>query len=293
MKVSAVCLGVLLSLIGSHSFSAQAVPDFSGAEVVSEDNKALQDYRLVLSSLKKINGQWRAETERRVVGSLQRKTLEVKGGHSVDEAYGFYVQQLQGAMAAREVFSCDGLKCGPSNAWANEHFELKQLYGLDKFQHYSVWLLAPGEYLSLYGIRRGNKRVYIHLETMTATDKQVLEIATTPETITRALKTEGYFAFPSEVLSQDAKALATNVHVKSLVQVLRGERLMKVTVVGHDFRAGTASKKLAASAAIAEKLKGVLITAGVSEQRLSVFAAGGFAPQGNQGANTRIVIVRD
>ncbi len=288
-----VCLSVLLSFSRVEILVAQEIADFSRAEIVSESTEPLNDYRLLLSSLKKINGQWRAETERRVAGSLQRTTLQVTGGHSVDEAYNFYVQQLQGPLAAREIFRCEGLKCGPSSAWANEHFQLKELYGLDKFQYYSVWLLGPGKYLSLYGIRRGNKRVYIHHETMSADNPQAVEIATTPESIARALNTEGFYGLPSEVLKQSESELSANVHIQSVVKALLGERLIKLTVVGHDHKTGSAAQKLSRSAELAERIQRVLIASGVAEKRLSVFALGAYAPQGRGDEEVRVLLVRD
>jgi hypothetical protein len=60
------------------------------------------------------------------------------------------------------LFQCGGRDCGRSNDWANQVFEQAILYGPDSNQYYAAFE-RQDLLVALYGIERGNKRVYAHL----------------------------------------------------------------------------------------------------------------------------------
>jgi len=258
-------LACIVLLFFPISSQVQALEDFLPSKTILHDEKKVEDYRLILSSLKKINGQWQTARELRMAGKLQRNTVELVGGHTVEEGYNFYLQQLNKEPGSREIFSCDGLKCGPSSSWANIRFQQKELYGLDKYQHYSVWALADHKFVSLYAIRRGNKRVYLHQEILSNEQVDSGTIATAPETIVQALNKQGaYTLFPLTYANEEE-----NTHLKSLIKALQTQRLMKITLQSFDHRAGTDSNSADLSTKL-EWLKEVLVKGGIRESRITL-----------------------
>jgi len=261
-------LACMLLLFFPISSQVQALEDFLPSKIIINDENEVEDYRLILSSLKKINGQWQTARELRMAGKLQRTTVELVGGHTVEEGYDFYLQQLHETLGAREIFSCAGLKCGPSSSWANIRFQQKELYGLDKYQYYSVWTLPGHKFVSLYGIRRGNKRVYLHQEILSSEQVESATIATAPETIVHALNHGGaYTLFPLTYAKEEG-----NTHLKSLIKALRTQRLMKITLQSFDHRAATDGNATDMLAKL-EWLKGELVKGGIRETRITLDAA--------------------
>ncbi len=283
------CLGCFINAAAL----AVDLQDFSQTEVRVENTSDVSDYRLALGSLKKINGQWQTETELRLDGQLERKTLQVTGGHSAAEAFDHYIQQLNEQANARELFRCQALKCGPSSSWANIQFKLKELYGLDKYQQYSVWTLDQKQYLTLYAVRRGNKRVYVHLEAITVSGENLADVPSTPVTILRALSEEGFYVLPPMSSQTAGEGLTDSPHIQSLVTALQRQRLMKVTIVAHNAEAATKTLRLERSVSRATEIKTALMEAGIAENRLDVFGAGGFAPSATRGVAGSVVLVKD
>jgi len=261
-------MACILLLFFSICSQVQALENFLPSKIILHDENKVEDYRLILGSLKKINGQWQTAREMRMAGTLQRTTIELVGGHTVEEGYNFYLQQLNEESGSREIFSCTGLKCGPSSSWANIRFQQKELYGLDKYQYYSVWALPDDKFVSLYGIRRGNKRVYLRQEILSSEQVDSATIATAPETIVQALNHEGaYTLFPPTYATEEE-----NSHLKSLIKALQTQRLMKITLQSFDRRASVDSNS-AGMLVTLEWLKGVLVKGGIRESRITLDAA--------------------
>lgn len=159
---------LLLSICCSVSAVAEeqdlSLPAFPQAKVVASSGPEASYYRLGLGAQKKIKNIWRADKLEAVSGDLQRLTLEIPAGFTIDDAMAFYAQSLS-LQELEEVYSCDGRDCGSSNSWANNHFLVRQLYGLDQSQRYRVYRNSiSGDYTVLYLVQRGNKRIYLQLE---------------------------------------------------------------------------------------------------------------------------------
>ena len=130
LSVFSVFVFCSLLLVGQSSFALPLVHYPHTTEII-HSSVATDDYLLTLGALKKINGQWRSDREERISGTLTRSTRQLDGGHDVSEVFEYYRRQLL-QLGAREIFLCQARKCGSSNSWANNRFEIKQLYGLEQ-----------------------------------------------------------------------------------------------------------------------------------------------------------------
>jgi len=142
------------------------------ATVFAQSEQSVNDYVLALDVYKKRDNRWMPEKFERRQGVLNRVTLEVPRDYSEQEVFDFYRQQLPSD--AVELFSCTARSCGESNNWANDHFAIKQLYGTNTSQHYAVFRVpvSPSfdhlHYITIYTVRRGNRRLYTQLDVLSA-----------------------------------------------------------------------------------------------------------------------------
>ena len=138
------------------------------AYTIHAKEKKLENYRLALGIYKKTRNRWQPESSRRLAGKLNSQTIELSENYDPEEVFNFYRKQLLPQQTSI-LFSCKSRDCGSSNVWANNHFGIRQLYGLDQFQFYGVyqWQLepdSPTHYITLYTVRRGNNRVYAQID---------------------------------------------------------------------------------------------------------------------------------
>ncbi len=272
MKVRKLVVIAICSLLWGNATALPLVPYVQSTEI-QQSQAFIQDYLLTLDTLKKINGQWRSEREQRVSGQLSRSTRQLDTGHSVDEVFQYYRQQLF-QMEGREVFSCQARRCGSSNSWANNRFKIRELYGLDQHQRYAVFTIPADEgsvFVSLYGVLRGNKRAYIHVE--------ILE---SPESLT-LYSDDG--AIESQLLSQQALLVSpvddgglSGEQLEALVMVLKRRSQWQLAIVGVDRDPALLSEQLSNSLTVASTIKDQLIAAGIDEGRLLSEGIGGLLP---------------
>ena len=192
------------------------------------------DYRLTLAALKKINSEWISERERKVSGSISRQTIEFTGTLGGNDLW----QQLSTAfnLASKQVlFECEGLDCGSSNAWANNRFKIKQLYGLDTTQYYRVMeTINNGRitYDILYLVQRGNRRIYAQLDQVVVESN--LETWLTYESVIETLKNKRFISVPS---SYEKNALIYDERVVQMfVRIIRAHPDWHIALVGHSVR---------------------------------------------------------
>jgi len=145
----------------NESFPEPLTP-FESATLFSEEKKQTQNYILALGPYEKISNRWEPEKKRRLAGLVLRQTYEISRDYSQQDVYDFYVAQL--ADDSELLYRCESFNCGASNNWANAHFGIKQLYGLDRDQFYQVSQLSSGEYITIYVVRRGNRRIFAQIE---------------------------------------------------------------------------------------------------------------------------------
>jgi len=184
--VQLICVCLLLlphSLIAGNLELLQKPSRFfefslhSQAVVVDESQQWQANYIIALGKYKKNNNIWFPESSFRTQGFLQRHTLELPRDYKQAPVFEFYQQQLPDY--AKLLFECRGRGCGQSNNWANDHFGVKFLYGTDSSQYYAVYVIEDSQqaqkdeasdhseqFITIYTIRRGNRRIYTQLEVM-------------------------------------------------------------------------------------------------------------------------------
>lgn len=277
------CL-IVASLAASLSFAAPLVHYPQATEVI-QSSVATDDYLLTLGALKKVNGQWRSDREERIGGQLSRNTFELDAGHDVGEVFEYYRRQLI-QMGAREIFLCHARACGSSNSWANNRFGIKLLYGLDQHQHYSVFSVettAGNEYIALYGVLRGNKRSYVHVDSIKS--RVSLELFSSPGVIENQLQTHGVFALSGIKAEGVAEA-----QLKALVRVLKDNRRWQLAVVGINRDSNALEKQMVLSQEMAQAIKSQLAGLGIDESRMTAAGIGSLVPESMSVVGARSVL---
>lgn len=274
----------------------ELVDVYPRAEILEESKAEVMDYRLAAGSARRVGGRWAGDELRRD-GMLSRITLQIPEGHEPEDVFRYYRQHLMAA-DARALYQCRERNCGSSNSWANDVFELKLLYGLDQNQYYGLFE-AVGEgdllkYVAVYTVRRGNRRVYAHLEILETEQASSAAAASNPAAIIEQLREQGFYPLAglqlegSELSMQDA-------HVQALVQGLASDRRLNLRIVGHDYSERPLPEQLERSRRFAEQLRQQLIAAGVAENRLEAHGIGSLSPsrmtKGGQERSFRIELV--
>lgn len=287
-------LFLLFALTIANTASAEAWEAvFPDAQVMNKKIIEEANYRLALGPLKNVNSQWRSEREQRLRGELQRRTMETPERFSVDEIY----RQLRTALQrrnARPLYTCSGLDCGSSNAWANNYFGVKQLYGLDQNQYYGAWELQSQSgalyYLSTYVVQRGNQRIYVQIDQIEVSNTVRGSIAATPMTLIEALTQQGYFTLAGVDWSGDDITIEGK-HIKVVAEALNRDPWLKIRVVGHDYGPGDLVQQQQRSMRAAQEVQDLLLELGIKPERITAHGIGSLAPA-PQGDSARIEIVR-
>jgi hypothetical protein len=295
---SVVIILLLLAMAVSVQANELGLETYPGARVIYQTAEKTDDYTLALSSYKKIAGNWLIDRSQRLKGQLYKFTVELPVGHSLQNGFDFYVDQLN-THSIRELFYCKARDCGTSNSWANNHFKVQQLYGLDQYQQYAAYEVVSSTgkpvYVSLYAVRRGNKRVYLQVETLSVSQVLELGVASSLESIIKALTDNGYYVFP-DLIADDLQGKASvnikPVHVQALVDLLTTKANWTIALVGHDYVSPTLTQQQAASLAYAEQVKAALVAKGIDAARIKVYGLGGLAPAGKGDRAARVEVVK-
>ncbi|EAR61732.1 DUF4892 domain-containing protein [Neptuniibacter caesariensis] len=228
------------------------------------------DYRLVLGGLEKINGVLAPEKQQLINGDLTRITYRIPDNHTPDEAFESFTRQLQ-ALSAERLFHCVGRECGSSNQWANNILKYSRLYGVDKTQQFSASKLR-NTYISLYSVRRGNKRVYLRLDLL---ESALMDLS---EALISGVQTE--------LLEQEAELSQISDFLKENVS-------KRIWIISHDNQEGGRQEQLDRSIEAAEAFRKRLIASGVSEERVLIHSLGGFSAAGNESISGISVVTED
>lgn len=179
---------------GSHDL--EGLPRFPRAEIV-EFRQASQERVYPLGSLLEIGGRLRYEGEVAAEGALTALTYRLPEEHGSTAAFELARASLL-EQGAELLFWCRGRDCGSSSLWANAVFGDAGLYGPDSQQDYALLRLpAPrrDSLLALYGITRGNRRAYLHVEQLDA-GAPLGELLPTPGTLLAQLRGSGRLLLP-------------------------------------------------------------------------------------------------
>ncbi len=143
------------------------------ADVLYRSEEEVNEYIIALGKYKKSGNRWLPEKQLRKQGKLTRYTMELPKHYLEQESFDFYRQQLPHQVT--QLFFCESRACGESNNWANDHFSIKQLYGTNASQHYVVFRVPTStslnteSYVTIYTVRRGNRRLYTQLDVLSIT----------------------------------------------------------------------------------------------------------------------------
>lgn len=298
MSVVRWCFVIVSTVCAAFAPAAELqLQTYPHARVIFGSKAATEEYLLALSSYKKVAGTWRLDRMQRLSGVLQRFTLELPETHSARNGFEFYLKQLQNSNL-RELFYCRGRDCGTSNSWANNHFKILQLYGLDQFQYYGAYEVTTDKdkpfYVALYAVQRGNKRVYMQIDVLRVDQQIDLGVASSAESIIKSLEANGYYMFPDLVVENKGKTAVQikPAHLQALVDVLTQKVDWKIALVGHDYAPVSLEQQQRASQAYADQLKAELQKAGVAAARMSTFGLGGLSPAGRGERSARVEVVR-
>lgn len=256
------------------------------------------DFLLALSSYKKVDGNWLVDRSQRLSGSLDRTTFELPVDHNAETGFSYFKDQID-KYNLRELFHCKARDCGTSNSWANNHFKIIQLYGMDQYQFYGAYEITNADekpfYVVIYAVMRGNKRAYVQLDVLHVTNVNEFGVASSPETLSKLLNTNGYFVFP-DFVSKDAQGSAhlqiKQAHIQALVALLSLQPKLTLALVGHDYSSTTIEHQQSESKKNAEQIKAALVAAGVDSKRLQAFGLGSLAPAGRGDRSARVEVVK-
>lgn len=304
MNLIATSIFFTLIFLQSEFTSAQtsqvglSLDEYPHARVVFRSVADDDDYILALGSFKKTEGTWSVDHHQRLSGQLARMTLELPQTHSAEDGFQFYSKQLK-KLSARELYRCDARECGPSNSWANNHFKVIQLYGLDQHQYYAAYEVLHEQqlpyYVSLYAVLRGNKRVYVQIDILQSDKATENNIATDPASLSRLLQDQGFFVFPGIVTDDEngkSNLVINKEHLQGLITVLQRQYTLQVALVGHDYRASSLQTQQKDSERYAESLKAALVGAGIAANRIEVYGLGGLSPAGRGNQSARVEVVK-
>ena len=263
-----------LFLFSSMAFANGAAPLPNGisidpsAELDKQTTQTVRDYRFPLGAVVKINRDVRIDKEQQLSGQLTRTTWEMPKSFDPHEL----LQVLRDQVITQKgeiLFECDGRDCGTSNIWANDLFNNADLYGRDDYQRYFAAKLDD-QYLAAYAVRRGNRRVYLHLDQITEAEQAVPWLV--------LLEDRGWVKLPN-IEEPTLKLLADHLQ----------QNLSPIRLVGHQQGSdqGIAEQE---SMRLVEQVKAYLDRAGVATGQLEVHGIGALAPS-VLGADQSAVVV--
>ncbi|MBF7729472.1 DUF4892 domain-containing protein [Pseudomonas sp. N040] len=203
------------------------LPRFPHAQIVYSVSTPDAERTYPQSAIRRISNQLRIEQPVEVAGLLTALTYQLPAGHAASEAFSAARKALL-AGGAEPLYWCEGRDCGSSSQWANAIFGNAQLYGPDDQQAYLLVRLASPRHnslLALYGITRGNRRAYLHVEQLDSSSS-IAELLPTPATLLRELKSSAVLRLPGLPQVPDAR------WVEVLARTLKLDSTLPVTLSG-------------------------------------------------------------
>ncbi len=283
--ILAFALFLQTSLVGADT----ELDILEGARLMFDARQEDGTYRLVTSSIKKVNNQWRADKQQTLNGIVKRETYELQSSVTFSHAKRKLLDHFVGRQGYRRVFTCDGLDCGSSSGWANEFLNVKQLFGLDNYQNYAVWEMTGQRkgYVVLYLVQRGNRRIYLQ--------RDVIDLAAAPagqvnvSEVERRLTRIGYYTVPGFQLDASGAPRLSAEGVETLKAFLEHSDA-RWRLVGHDYGRDNLEGEQERSLMYATFVMQQLRAAEADVSRLTVHGVGSLAPESAPGV-PRVVLV--
>ncbi|BBB26409.1 DUF4892 domain-containing protein [Amphritea japonica] len=246
----------------------QQLPRFPLSWIVSYSEEKVPEYALATGPMKKLEGVISPEKIEISKGLLTRVTYRVPDAHTPKKIFAYYLKNLQ-SINAEILFQCSSRQCGSSNQWANNYFEVAELYGIDRTQYY-LSATTGNMQLALYTVKRGNRRVYIHLDILKPAEQ-------TEESLAADLQQQGF------------SWLDDSENINPITNYLVRNPQQKILIGSYARTAGEGvSELLSRSNDAANKLAEQLIAAGVETQRIETVGVGPAVPIAGRGKDSGV-----
>lgn len=246
----------------------QQLPRFPLSWIVSYNQENVPEYALAKGPMKKVEGVISPEKVEISKGLLTRITYRVPDAHTPKKIFAYYLKNLQG-INAEILFQCSSRQCGSSNQWANNYFEVAELYGIDRTQFY-LSATTGNMQLALYTVKRGNRRVYIHLDILKPAEQ-------TKESLAADLQQQGF------------SWLDDSENVAPIINYLVSNPQQKVLIGSYTYIQGKdLSELLNITQIAADSLAKKLITAGVDAGRIEAVGVGPAVPIADRGKDSGV-----
>ena len=232
----------------------QQLPRFPLSWIVSYSVESVPEYALATGPMKKVEGVIAPEKAESLKGRLTRITYRVPDTHTPENIVAYYLKNLK-AINAQILFQCSSRQCGSSNQWANNYFKEAELYGIDRTQFY-LSATTGNMVVALYTVKRGNRRVYIHLDLITPLEQTEASLA-------------------ADFEQQGFSWLSGAENIEPLLKYLISNSQQKILIGSYNGSEDTPlSELLSTSKATADKVGNLLINAGIAPQRVETVGVG-------------------
>lgn len=267
--------------------AANQLPDwfepYPLATLENQTSRQVPDYQLPLSQITRIQGLLRTQSERRLSGQLVRRTWQLSSGNTPEQGFEHVRDQLL-RQNADILYECSSRQCGASNLWANQVFGYANLLGVDSAQYYLAAEIPTG-HVAVYAVRRGNGRVYLHVDYIHSESMAAAAVEGVPE-----MTWQQRFAAQGYVDLRDWQTDQSDV-LDQLLQLLNESSTLQLRLVVHQ-RVTSGDTGLTESNAQAQQLEAELIDAGIAAERISVYGVGSLAPSVLGEADTALTLIR-
>jgi outer membrane protein OmpA-like peptidoglycan-associated protein len=267
---------------------------YAQSKIITYQQLATPDYLLALGAPKNVNGVMTLNYSERLAGDLTRITYRAPDDYPSEEMFKHYTLQLN-QLPHEVLFECHGRECGNSDQWANQILNNPKLYGPERYQHYLAVQIDAQQgplFVTLYSIKRGNKRVYTQLDLLRPKAGSARQLSINPNTILAQLKQQGSVNL-SNLQFDDKDKLTTDsvVLLDSVITALQKNTRLKLYIVGH-LRANQPFEVLQQRSLFqAKSVVNMLVQRGVSRERLSAQGIGPLAPIKTSGSGNGITLL--
>ena len=250
----------------------------NATRIVFDSSRESERYSFILSAIKKVNGQWRADKTQIVQGLLHTQTVEFLKLNAQNTAQ--IITALAETNNWQVQFKCHGLACGTSYAWSNEVFDNRLLDGVDGLQHYWVWRVG-GVWLSAYVTERGNRRVYLQWQVVTPQAVSVDAAAS----LVSVWREQGF----AQIRLEAEASQLTNRDKEALSLWFEQTHSRRYDVVGHnrDDRMSLEEQQSVSLTAAQQQIR--LLVDAFAPLQFQAFGLGALAPRNGQGNRVEIV----
>ncbi|WP_432473874.1 DUF4892 domain-containing protein [Amphritea sp. HPY] len=239
--------------------------------IVHYQTDSVPDHAMALGPMKKVEGVIAPELSIRLQGRLTSITYRIPDGHGAADVFDHFLAQLE-QQNSEMLFKCSSRQCGSSNQWANNMFNVAELYGIDRSQSYLAARVGDA-HVALYIVKRGNRRVYAHIDIVQPEQQSA-------DSIANDLHQQG-FSWLAVDLSSPAK-LAEGV--KPLIEYLLQNNKDRIVLAGYmaAVQGQSLMDMILASQANADRVAQLLLEAGVEQDRIETAGVGPLIPSMEQ-----------